>query len=103
MKLKECMEMEIEDFRKLLNPPAGSAMGIPLVTAVPLVGDVKPPPPPGPRQGIDFRTALDLIQFESGSPERLACTDLPDADLLGIARAERETPDAEKQRFVIKR
>jgi hypothetical protein len=67
------------------------------------VEDVKPAAPPEPRQGIDYRTALDLIQFEAGSPERLACTNLPDGELLAKARAERNTPDGEKRRFAINR
>ncbi len=99
MILRECLDMELVTFCTLLFPKPGSAFGIPLTTAVPLVTDVTTPKKVA-RQGIDYHTALDLVNMVTS--EREKWTTLGPSSLLIIRDDDRNKPDDEKTRFYLR-
>ena len=95
MKLKEFFDLDVSEFWKS-QPKPGSAAGIPLTPAGPLVADV-PIVKPVEKQGIDYHTAQDLINMGPGA--RLEWTDLDGDVLMAIHLKELTVADDKKLRF----
>lgn len=96
----ETLNMSLESLAHLLAPYLKKISALPpplgVLTTGPIVTDVSVSPKVE-RQGVDYHTALDLVNMDAG--EREKWTSLNIASLLGVRDDDADKPDDKKTRF----